>query len=56
MSTAVWLARLIYKADQQSAEPTLELRRPATRQPEPPIGFVRRSDPAYYYLVRQHQG
>lgn len=31
-------------------------RRVISRQPEPPIGFVRRSDPSYYFLVRQRQG
>lgn len=25
------------------------------RQPQPPINFVRRTDPAYYYLVRARQ-
>jgi len=29
--------------------------RSITRQPEPPLGFVRRSDPSYYYLVRSRQ-
>lgn len=30
--------------------------RPISRQPEPPIGFVRRSDPQYYFLVRRSRG
>lgn len=25
-----------------------------SRCPEPPVGFVKRSDPSYYFLVRQH--
>jgi hypothetical protein len=27
--------------------------RPICRVPEPPIGFVRRSDPNYYFLARK---
>lgn len=27
--------------------------RPTSRVPEPPIGFVRRSDPNFYFLARK---
>jgi hypothetical protein len=27
-----------------------------SRAPEPPIGFIRRTDPQYYFLVRRSRG
>ncbi len=47
------MRRLIDTLIHNRRRPTTYRPRPTTRTPELPIGFVRRSDPNFYFLARK---